>query len=338
MESVGRKYLRRVVTIPSCALLFATVWSALPLLLGLAALVDVVRGRGFVVIRTVTCIAWYLACEIAGLVFALALWVVYRLSARRGREAFVRRNHRLLDLWARAVGRVSFRLFSLDFFVEGDEAFGRRPVLLLLRHASVVDAVLVALLVSGVRGIRLRYVFERKLLWDPFVDVVGNRLPNYFVPRGGVHTIQQIDAAAHVADGMAAGEGAVIYPEEAKFSSTVRKRLIEEFRERGDEPRAVRAAVLEHVLLPKPSGTLAFVEKHSGKDLVFCSHTGLEPAASFRRMWNGELVGKTIHVMFWKSRAEDVPKDRDSLETWMFEQWRIANDFVAEYAGDQSGG
>jgi 1-acyl-sn-glycerol-3-phosphate acyltransferase len=235
MESVGRKYLRRVVTIPSCALLFATVWSALPLLLGLAALVDVVRGRGFVVIRTVTCIAWYLACEIAGLVFALALWVVYRLSARRGREAFVRRNHRLLDLWARAVGRVSFRLFSLDFFVEGDEAFGRRPVLLLLRHASVVDAVLVALLVSGVRGIRLRYVFERKLLWDPFVDVVGNRLPNYFVPRGGVHTIQQIDAAAHVADGMAAGEGAVIYPEEAKFSSTVRKRLIEEFRERGDE-------------------------------------------------------------------------------------------------------
>lgn len=338
MESSGRKYLRRVVTIPSCMLLFLAVWSAFPLLCALAGLVDLLRGRGLVLVRIVACFAWYLVCEIVGLGFAFGLWVVYRLIPRGGREAFLRRNYGLLDLWARSVGRVSFRLFSLDFFIEGDDAFGRRPVLLLLRHASVVDAVLAALLISGVRGIRLRYIFERKLLWDPFVDVVGGRLPNYFVPRGGVHTIQQIDSAAHVADGLAAGEGAVMYPEEAKFSKTMRKRLIEKFRERGDEPRAVRAAALEHVLLPKPSGTLAFVEKHSGKDLVFCSHTGLEPAASFRRMWNGELVGRTIHVMFWKSPAEDVPADRDSLETWMFEQWRIADEFVAEYASGQSMG
>jgi hypothetical protein len=54
----------------------------------------------------------------------------------------------------------------------------------MLRHASIGDTLLASALVGRPHGIFwLRYVLKRELLWDPCLDVVGNRLPHVFVDR-----------------------------------------------------------------------------------------------------------------------------------------------------------
>jgi 1-acyl-sn-glycerol-3-phosphate acyltransferase len=326
------KWLRRTVTFPAYAILFVLVWSALPLVLAVSLLTDVVRGRGLVSVRILAFFAWYLFCEVAGVLAAFVLWAAHRIVPGRTHEEFLDWNFRLQCLWARALGECSFKIFGNDVSHEGDEAFGERPVLLFVRHSSVADTILAAILVAHARGIRLRYVLKRELLWDPCLDVVGNRLPNYFVRRDAVDTAAEVDEISRLADGLVPGEGVIIYPEGTRFSRRLRERTIEKFVERGDELRASRARSLEHTLLPRPAGAMALLDKREGKDVVFCAHTGLEAARSFHEIWRGELIGRSVKVRFWKVPAHEIPEDREAREAWFFEQWRLVDAFVAQHS------
>ena len=70
---------RRLVTIPGYVLAAGLVWTALPLLLLLALLFDVVWGHRLVTSRMVLFLAVYLVCEVAGLAASLALWLAKAL-------------------------------------------------------------------------------------------------------------------------------------------------------------------------------------------------------------------------------------------------------------------
>ena len=59
------------------------------------------------------------------------------------------------------------------------------PILVVSRHASLIDTLLPGRYVTQPFGIRLRYVLKSELLVDPALDIAGNRLPNVFVDRGG---------------------------------------------------------------------------------------------------------------------------------------------------------
>jgi steroid 5-alpha reductase family enzyme len=43
-----------------------------------------------------------------------------------------------------------------------------------------MNAILTSVLLTHRHGIDFRHVLKRELLWDPCLDVMGNRLPNYF--------------------------------------------------------------------------------------------------------------------------------------------------------------
>jgi hypothetical protein len=68
---------------------------------------------------------------------------------------------------------------------------------------------------------------------------------------------------------------------------------------------------------------------------VFCAHAGFEKSRSFWEMWNGGLVNRVVRVRFWSVPANDVPVDRESRENWLFEQWKVVDEFVA--AAGESG-
>jgi 1-acyl-sn-glycerol-3-phosphate acyltransferase len=92
-------------------------------------------------------------------------------------------------------------------------------VIVLMRHASLADSLLPAVLL-GTRGLRLRYVLKRELLWDPCLDVVGQRLPNAFIRRGSGESDAEIDAIRALGRDLGDDEGVLIYPEGASPPQT----------------------------------------------------------------------------------------------------------------------
>jgi 1-acyl-sn-glycerol-3-phosphate acyltransferase len=269
----------------------------------------------------------FLACEVAGLIGAAALWVGTGAGALVRPETYIALNAALQRLWSGALFRGGFRIFGMKLAVEGAEAALPAPFILLVRHSSTADTVLAAALVANPHRILLRYALKRELLWDPCLDVVGRRLPNAFVDRSGSNSTQEIEAVASLGRGLTEREGVLIYPEGTRFSAVKRARVITKLREGGKEDAARAAEDLSHVLPPRPGGTLGLLDAAPGVDVVVLGHTGFEVASSFTRFWKGELVDSTIQARLWRIPAGEVPAaDR---ATWLHERWAELDRWIA---------
>jgi len=96
-------------------------------------------------------------------------------------------------------------VFGLRVRLVERDPIGEGPIHLFVRHVSVADTLLAAVLLQHREGWRLRYVLKRELLWDPCLDLVGQRLPNYFVDRGGSDAQREIDGVRALAADLTAG-------------------------------------------------------------------------------------------------------------------------------------
>lgn len=349
MNSTLKTWTRRLLVIALYGGAFSTLVTLFVPLAAMAAAFDFVRGQPWTVTRTLVFFVWYFACELVGLAIAFGLWVASRVWAGGDQERlFLGWNYELQHWWARMLGRGSFRIFNIHLapcepFVDlggGRTApyrFGERPVLVFVRHASTADTILTAILVSVPYGTRLRYVLKRELLWDPCLDVVGNRLPNVFVLRDSAQTEREVAAVAALAEGLGRDDGVLIYPEGTRFSPSKKKRIVEKLREQGRDEAADEADALRNVLRPRSGGPLALLERAGGADVVFLAHTGFEGSASFDRFFNGGLVGKTVHAEVRVVRAEDVPRTTEARRAWLMEQWRRVDDFIEAVPKDNPG-
>jgi 1-acyl-sn-glycerol-3-phosphate acyltransferase len=333
------RWARRLVTIPVFMLLFAAAVVLLPLLLPAAFLADAVLSPGRLKPRSrcVFFFSYYLFCEAAGLIGAFVIWLFGGRWIRCLADRFERWNAAVQGLWTEALYRGGKRIFALELDLAGADCVTGAPVLLLMRHASVADTVFPHVLAANRKGMTLRFVLKKELLWDPCIDVVGNRIRNVFVDRSGLESRKNIDAVQRLAAGLKHLEGLVIFPEGTRFHPSKLKRAVEKWRLSGDTALYERAARMKHVLPPRPGGFLALLEACRRMDLVFCAHTGLEGAATFRHLWKGDLIGKTVHVRFHKIAATDVPEnDRDAL-IWLYEEW-LGIDRWIERVGKQADG
>ena len=106
-------------------------------------------------------------------------------------------------------------MLRLDLDIEGADALGTAPtdgpLIVLCRHASMVDTLVPAKLLFD-RGYRVRYVLKDELLWDPALDIIGHRLPNCFVDRSSTDKAAELDAIGAFAAGAGPGEALVIFP------------------------------------------------------------------------------------------------------------------------------
>ncbi len=243
-----------------------------------------------------------------------------------GRRRAVRMTFALQRLWTGWNFRALRRFFSLRFDVAGQDAIPPGPILLLSRHASMIDTMLPARFVVRPHGFKLKYVLKKELLVDPALDIGGNRLPNYFVDRGASDSEAERDGIRRLSADLQPDEGVLIYPEGTRYSEEKRIRFTAKL---ADQPGPVSAvaAGLRRVLPPRPGGTLALLEA-SAADVVLLMHRGLEGFARAKDIWSGDLVGSTITVEFRRVDRSAIPTEPADQVRWLFELWALLDEWV----------
>lgn len=318
---------RRLMTVPGYAIGWALWLIAAPVWLPVTTLVDLIRRSHGVALRSAALLTVYLSCEMLGMVAAGALWV-WKVAFRPDAERWTDIHFRLEAWWGTTLFRALVRLFGLRVEVEGDADLGRGPYLLLFRHASSGDTLLAAALVSKAHGLRLRYVLKQELLWDPCLDIVGNRLPNAFVDRFADDSAREVRRVQELAWELGPRDGILIYPEGTRFSQAKQRRVIDRFEQNGDAKMLEYARSLAFVLPPRPGGTLGLLEAARDADVIICAHTGFEGAASLAQVWNGALVNRVIRVHFRRISRNEIPTGRDARIAWILKEWQRVDAWV----------
>jgi len=324
-ESALARIARRLVTIPATLGLTALACGLAPLWLPLLALHDAVRGNRWSGLRSALALTHYAIGETLGLVASALLTPLAWIAPDRAERA----SFRLQCWWARWLFGGASRLFALRIAASGLDLLRDGPLLLLMRHASVIDTLLPAAIVSSRTGLQLRYVMKRELLWDPCLDVVGHRLPNAFVRRGRGGAEEEIARVRELAQGLGPHDGVLLYPEGTRFTPARREQTIARLAASADPKHVERARALHHVLPPRLGGALALLDAAPDADVVIGAHTGLEGLRTLNDLWNGALVGRTIELAFWRIPASEVPQARAEKVEWLYDQWQRVDAWLA---------
>ncbi|HEY4222425.1 MAG TPA: 1-acyl-sn-glycerol-3-phosphate acyltransferase, partial [Myxococcota bacterium] len=281
------------------------LWTAL------ALVVDVVRfaarRRPFMSVRTLAFACLYFWGEVVGLLRLLLA----------GND--VARNYAVQAWWTGLLFRAVRRLFALTFVVDGDACVGPGTVVL-VRHSSIIDALLPAWFITRAHGVRLRYVVKRELLADPCMDIAGNRLPHHFVARTGDDTAADVAAIEALARGAHVDEATLVYPEGTRFTPAKRDRAITALAAR-DPALAERARALTSTMPPKLAGAFALLDGAPAADAIFMAHTGLEGFAHVDDIWSGALLGRTVRISLWRVPRERIPTESHARALWLYDEW-----------------
>lgn len=317
-----QRVLRRTVTIPAFALALLGWAAALPVLLPLALAHDLLLRRRLAATRFVGAVLAYLSFEIFGVVAVSALILSRRASADN--------LYALEAAWADALLRVLLRLFGMRLEVEGLDAVLPGPILLVGNHVSVADALLPAALASARRGLRLRYVAKRELLWDPAVDLGCHVIPNVFVRRGAADTAGDLARVQSLLDGVGPRDGVVLLPEGTRFTEAKRTALLARRAKEGPFEHLERDRRLRCLLPPHLGGLLALLDREAGADVVVMAHTGLEGLVRITDLWGGRLLGRTLRVAFWRVPVSTLPAERAARVDWIYSQWERLDAWLAD--------
>jgi 1-acyl-sn-glycerol-3-phosphate acyltransferase len=269
---------------------------------------------------------WFLLVELRGLARLALIWL-----AAGGRDTPARRRsvYRLRQRWAaRHLGGVA-RLFGLRFEIEGLDDVAPAPVVILMRHASIVDNMLPDAIVGRAHDMGLRFVLKRELELVPTIDIGGRWVPTTFVRRGGGDTEGDVEALRQLAVDLDPNEGVLIYPEGTRHTTAKLARAQEVIAERRPD-LAPLASRFRHVLPPRLGGPLALLEQARGTDVVVCAHAGFDGFARVSDVWRGDLVGTTIRMRFQRFAAAEAPSDPDELARWLYARWLEVDEWVGE--------
>jgi 1-acyl-sn-glycerol-3-phosphate acyltransferase len=330
-DTPGARLVRRTVTISTVLLGLVAVAALFPLLLTLAALVDLLRPGGprrFVSVRLVGFLLAFLFAETVGLAMLLGIFL-----STLGRPALrARRTWPMERVYGFLLWHSARRLFSLKVHLDGAELVPPGPLVAFMRHASIVDVVLPQIFLAGPNHLRLRYVLKRELLVVPCIDLGGHFAPNVFVARHRVDTAHEVARVAALKRDLGPHDAVVLFPEGTRFTPEKRARILA-----GLAPDArARAERLRHVLPPHPGGVLALLSAEPATDVLFVAHHGLEGLSTVEAIWRGEAVGRTIALKVWRVAKEDVPASAEARLEWMQGWWERIDEWLEARALDSA--
>ena len=327
-EPRGQKVARRLKTVPLAFVGLVLVTALLPVLLVGAFFVDLFRWafrrKTWMAMRLVLFLWIYLLIDVAGILGLFGIWLGCGFG--HDRERMVDWTWHFQQLWIGWFFGIVRVLLGLKVEVEGEECLRPGPVIVFIRHASIVDNLLPSVFIAARERIHLRYVLKRELLSEPCLDIAGQRLPNYFVRRDTGEEIERRRVQA-LAEGMGPEDGFLLYPEGTRFTPERRDRALEKIAER-DPARARRLARIEYLLPPKAGGVLAVLDGAPGTDVVMMAHQGFDGMRLISDIWDGELAGRVIRMRFTRIPASEIPAGRDERVEWLDNVWLEMDDWI----------
>jgi 1-acyl-sn-glycerol-3-phosphate acyltransferase len=332
VETSWARWGRRALTIPAYLSLGILSLGLLPATVLVALAIDGIRRTGrLVTVRCALGITLYFACEAMGILASFVLWIANAVWPSADRDRWVTWNLMLQRVWARALFAGAIRLFGMRVEVTGVEMVGRGPLFLFARHASTLDTLLPAVFVSQPRKLRLGHVMKRELLWDPCLDIVGQRTRNAFVRRGSGEREKEIALLRGLAAALGERDGVLLFPEGTRFTSAKRERALAQLRAAGQSERLARVQRLRWVLPPRRGGAVALLETRPDVDVAFLAHVGFEGTASLNDIWRGRLIGRTVRLLFWRVPSAEIPRTNDERIVWLDGQWERVDAWVATH-------
>lgn len=313
---------RRTMTISVYFLMWVLLTVLAPAWIPVAFVIGVFRQSSFIVLRLLVVFWTYFTVELMGLVAAGTIYLITPRDVERRRELFFH----LSCWWGSTLFGAVRRLLSLTVSIEGEEKILPAPVLVFIRHASIIDTAVPITFISKPHGLQLRYVFKRELLVDPCVDVAGHVWPNYFIDRGG-STEEELKGVRQLAEDLDS-QGVLLYPEGTRFTERKKKIALEQLRKHHPELVPI-AESYTHCLPPKPGGALTLLDAAPDTDVLIVAHRGLEGLAEIADLWGGTVVGKAVEIQIWRVPAHDIPEGHDARRRWLFDWWKRVDDFVS---------
>lgn len=326
-------FVRRFVLAPLIIGLTALLWLTLPLwLIVAAALSPFVPGK-WRVLRIAWLALLYLSAESIGLLVLLGLWIASGFGWRMRTPYFEGIHYDLVQgvLWV--MFREAHRVLKLTIETVGPtpDAFPGHPLLVCCRHAGPGDSfTLIHMLMHDYQR-EPRVVLKDTLAWDPWIDVVLNRIPARFIspnPREGQDLESQI---AGLASNLDDNDAFVIFPEGGNFTPERRERAIAKLTSLGLHKMAERAEQMIHVLAPRPGGFLAALDAAPEADVLLVAHTGLDHMLTMADVWRELPMDKRIIVRWWRVPRAEIPEGREARIDWLFGKWEEIDAWVEQH-------
>ena len=323
----GARYQRRAKAIAAELAGLVVLTPLLPPLLAVAVVVGLVRRDKLVGARLLLFLWCFLAGELRGVAMLTAANV---RSLGRDTPARRRAVYRTRQQWTGGHLDALTKLFGLRWEVEGLDDVLPGPVLILARHASIIDNALPDAVIGRGKGLGLRFVIKRELQALATIDMGGRWVPTNFVRRGTGDTARELTDLRKLAVDLEPDEGILIFPEGTRWTAEKLVRAKEVLAERNPAV-APLAQGLRHILPPRLGGPLALLEEAGGTDVVICGHVGFDGLETVGDIYAGDLVGSTIRVRFWRHPAATVPThDRAELTAWLYARWQELDDWIEE--------
>ena len=324
-----KAWIRRPIMVLGVAAMAVLLLALLPVWLPMLFLVDLVRRNWrFPLVRFTAFGLLWAWLETLGIVGAIALWAV-------GQSQNQNANYALQKLWTRGVVGALGVTVGLRIEVEGADELGDGPFIALCRHASLADSVMSAWVFATASGLRPRYVLKKELKLDPCLDVVGHRLPNYFLDRSSMNVASELQGIEQMALGLTAREIAVIFPEGTRANDVKRRRILERVREKSPE-RAERLEKLKYLMAPKTAGVTALLAAVPNAKVVTMWHAGFDGMDSFRGIVQHLAKSAVrVHVKVTEHQRATVATG-EAFVAWLDEQWCAMDKAVSVIISEQS--
>jgi 1-acyl-sn-glycerol-3-phosphate acyltransferase len=328
-SSFAARLARRARGLAIEVVAFVLITVTFPVLLLGAALVDAVlwlRARKpWMAVRLLAMGWWFLFGELWAVVGLFGIWL-----ASLGRDGALRRDrvYRLKRAWLASHLYGVRALFGLRFEIEGLELVAPGPVLVMIRHASIVDNALPDVIIGGAHGIGFRFIIKRELQMLPTIDIGGRWVPTLFIRRASGDPGAELERMAPLTVNLGSHDAVLIYPEGTRMTAAKLVRAQEIIAQRQPE-LAPLADRLRYLLPPRLGGPIALLESARGTDVVVFGHFGLEGLRRISDIWEGGLVGATVHLRFWRFPADEIPSGREELTSWLYGRWQELDDWLA---------
>ncbi|MGI9577106.1 MAG: 1-acyl-sn-glycerol-3-phosphate acyltransferase, partial [Microthrixaceae bacterium] len=318
---------RRALTVPAVLAAALGAFASTPVVLPVLVAADLSRARVRLPAARVWLVALqYLLIEAVEVLSAPVIWVV----AKPGDMLGLRTSQRLssaVAMWsARCLARRAESLLGVSVVIEGEppDLPADRNLVVIARHASLLDAALPALVVSGVdqgqqhRQRQVCGVLMSELLVDPGFDIVYQRMGSVFVDRGD--SIGARGAIRSMAEGMPSSAVAIIFCEGRLFSTERLAARLDRLRE-AEPARALRLEGLKAVLPPKAGGLSELLAGCPESDVVVLEHTGLESVPSVRDLLRHCPIEHPVRVRMRFFDRGSVPATEEALVEWLDDQY-----------------